>query len=480
MNAPTIFVYFPLILGTFELLFAEKRRIIAGLSLACCIALIVLASAIPINSMIISGETSIIYTSSTELFGRTLTIARSQQPIVTFLYAIAALGIVLSLAVPSSRFFVPWTMMSTALVVAVIAVSPFIFGAMMIFLIALIVFPILRYERRGSGDGLMRFLFWQLMGMIFLSIGAWLATLVGLNPTNQALMLRVTLILFLGLIFWLGFFPIQTWLVQVVDQSCPFVSGFMVSLIQFASIYLLLNFMNSFIWIRTNVVFLTGLQGLGLVMLIFGGVETLTEKSSQRIFPSVLIAENGIALILLGIRTTESLTVFLSLWFIRVIAGIIWSAANKSLLFAEEARAEGSGDGGSGYPLTVITIGLSYFSIVGFPFLAAFPLKVSFLSIAFALSNSIGTVAAFGVLLTIAGGFRHVLRLMRFLPARNTESIPEPPESTAMESAANHEPRFLRIVLIISCGFLLSLMIYPELLNAFITGIYAHFSLIVG
>lgn len=479
MNAPALFVYFPFILGTFELLFAEKRRIIAVLSLACCAALIVLATAIPINSMIISGETSIIYISSTELLGRTLSIARSQQPIVTFLYAIAALGIVLSLAVPSSRFFVPWTLMSTALVVAVIAVSPFIFGAMMIFLIALIVFPILRYEQRENGDGLMRFLFWQLMGMIFLSLGAWLATLVGLNPTNQSLMLRVTLILFLGLIFWLGFFPIQTWLVQIIDQTCPFLSGFMVSLIQFASIYLLLNFMNSFVWIRTNAVFLAGLQGLGLVMLIFGGVKTLTQKSNQRIFPSVLIAENGIALILLGIRTTESLTVFLSLWFIRVVAGIIWSAASKSLLIAESARSRNV-NGDTGYPLTILTIGLSYFSIVGFPFLAAFPLKVSFLSLAFALSNPIGAIAAFGMFLTISGGFRHIFRLTQFITPQTAESGDESSEPEADGSSPDHEARFLRIILILCCGFLISLMIYPDLLNAFITGVYAHFSLIVG
>ena len=94
-------------------------------------------------------------------------------------------------------------------------------------------------------------------------------------------------------------------------------------------------------------------------------------------------------MILLGIRTTESLTVFLSLWFIRVVAGIIWSAASKSLLIAESARPR-KVNGDTGYPLTILTIGLSYFSIVGFPFLAAFPLKVSFLSLAFALSNPIG------------------------------------------------------------------------------------------
>lgn len=477
MNAPTLFVFFPFVFGAFELLFAEKRKIVAFASLIVCIALIAWASMIPINSMIIYGENSLIYISSIDVMGRTLALERSQQTVLAFFYGVAAVGILLSLVVSSSRFFVPAVLMLSALIIAVIAVKPFIFGAMMIFLAVLIVFPLLWYEKRGDGSGILRFVFWQLMGTIFLSLGAWLATLVDINPTNQALLLRVTLILFWGLVFWLGFFPIHSWLGMVMNESCPFISGFLVSLIQFAALYILLNFINSFIWIRTSTLFFTGLRNLGLAMLILGGIQTLTERTLQRIQSSLYISENGIAMILLGMRTSETFTIFLSLIFIRVISGIFFSTAVKSLMcdFSTDIVAEEINP--AQRAMSVLMIILAYFSIAGFPFLASFALKISFLSNAFAASGMTGALASFGSFLVFLGGFRMSFFLIR-------GSFKRPPTETdgeeAPESEVNRESKGLRTAMVCGCVFLLSIILYPELLNAFISGLYYHFSLIIG
>lgn len=477
MNAPALYILFPFAFGMLTLLFAEKRKIVAFASLIVCVLLIFSAATLPINSMIIYGENSLIYISSAEVMGRTLALERSQQTILAFFYGVAAVGIILSLVVPSNRFFVPSVLMVTALTVAVIAVRPFIFGAMMVFLAVLIVFPLLWYEKRGDGAGILRFVFWQLMGTIFLSLGAWLATLVDINPTNQALLLRVTMILFWGLVFWLGFFPIHSWLSMVMNESCPFISGFIVSLIQFASLYILLNFINSFIWIRTSEIFYNGLEYLGLAMLILGGIQTLTERTLQRVQASLYLAENGVAMMLIGMRTGEAFTIFLSLIFIRVIAGIFWSTAIKSLMI-DFSTDIASGDVDSALrPTATWMIILAYFSISGFPFLASFALKVSFLSSAFALSGRIGAWAAFGCFLVLFGGIRMIYALIRGGFDRGTV-MPEADE--AAEPGESRETKGLRTAMICGCVFLLSIILYPELLNAFISGVYYHFSLIIG
>lgn len=486
MNAPTLFIYIPFIFGALEFFFAEKRKLIAVLSLLICFFLIGVSASVPINSMIIYGENSLIYTSSVDLFGRTLALERSQQPILSFFYAVAAIGILLSLAIPSSRFFVPAALTTTAMVVTVIAVKPFIFGAMMVFLATLMMLPLLWNERRGTGDGLLRLVFWQLMGMILLSLGAWLATLVDINPTNQGLMLRVTLILFLGLAFWLGFFPTHSWIGMVLEESCPFISGFLVTLLQFASLYILLNFMNSFIWVRMNATFLIGLKNLGMIMMILGGIETLTERSFQRVQSAVYLAENGVALMLLGFRTSESLTIFFSLLFIRVLSGIFWAMANKSYLSGERAREAGVG-AGPNRPATVFMMILAYFSITGFPFLASFPLKVSFLSLSFSESETIGGLASVGSLLLTIGGCRYAYglmsRLRRSIPAANgdgTQGDGTDERESADEKPPDEESRGLKFALYGGGAFLISILLYPELLNAFLVGIRNHFSLIVG
>ena len=53
---------------------------------------------------------------------------------------------------------------------------------------------------------------------------------------------------------------------------------------------------------------------------------------------------------------------------------------------------------GSNRPATVFMMILAYFSITGFPFLASFPLKVSFLSLSFSQSETIGGLASAGCL----------------------------------------------------------------------------------
>ena len=93
MNAPTLFIFIPFIFGALEFFFAEKRKLIAALSLLICFFLVGVSASIPINSMIIYGENSLIYTSSADIFGRTLALERSQQPILSFFYAVAAIGI---------------------------------------------------------------------------------------------------------------------------------------------------------------------------------------------------------------------------------------------------------------------------------------------------------------------------------------------------------------------------------------------------
>lgn len=512
MTAPALFIVFPFAFGLFEVLFSEKRRLIAVLSLAVCLILIVWAILIPINSMIIYGDTSLIYTSSLDFLGRTLKLERSQQTMLAFFYALASVGILLSLVVPSSRFFVPSVMMMTALVVGVTAVSPFIFGAMMVFAAVLIAFPMLWYERHGDGSGLMRFVLWQLMGVIFLSLGAWLAMLVDLNPTNEALMRRVLVIIFLGLVFLLGFFPTQTWLVMVMDESCPLVSGFLISLIQFSSLYILLRFMNTFIWIRNGDLFLTGLKLIGLIMLILGGSGTLFGHTLQRIQASVYIAENGMAMMLMGIRTPETLMIFLSMIFIRVLAGVLWSAAIKAIQQDHETEITHSFGTYWKRPYAVGMILVAYFSIVSLPFLVTFPLKISFLSIAFSTSPRIGSYAALGVFLGICGGFRLSYYLLGGqrdeLQLVSDESTPDKvtvAQDEAVEgrqenrvssvalneddesaedmdgfAAGNLESKSQKVAFSVGMLFLLSLALYPELLNGFIQGMYQHLALIVS
>ncbi|HNY95099.1 MAG TPA: hypothetical protein PKJ88_10415, partial [Flexilinea sp.] len=141
MNAPLLWFIIPFFFGAFLLLFSESKRLSIILASIVCLFLIAISATVPINSMVIIGKNSIIFTDSMEILGRTLSLERAAQPLLAFFYSYAFIWILFSAAVRVHRFFVPLVLMETALVIGVTAVSPFIYGAFFVQLAVLIALP---------------------------------------------------------------------------------------------------------------------------------------------------------------------------------------------------------------------------------------------------------------------------------------------------------------------------------------------------
>lgn len=74
-------------------------------------------------------------------------------------------------------------------------------------------------------------------------------------------------------------------------------------------------------------------------------------------------------------------------------------------------------------------------------------------------------------------------RLRRSIPAANgdgTQGDGADERESADEKPPDEESRGLKFALYGGGAFLISILLYPELLNAFLVGIRNHFSLIVG
>ncbi len=406
MSAPLLWSVFPFAFGALLLLFSEKRKLTIVLALLVCGLLAAIAVTIPINSLILVGDTSIIFTDSIEVLGRTLSLSRSTQPLLAFFFVYAALWILSSLVIQVHRFFVPLVLMETALLIGMTAVSPFIYGAFLILFAALIAIPIFWVQKTVvSSEGTIRFLLFQVLGLIFLALGGWMAAAVDINPSDEFLLRRTVIVLLVGFVFWLAIFPFHNWVALLMDETCPSLSGFTITILQFSTFFILLNFLRKYLWLRTYQPLFVGMQIIGILMLIIGSLWGFFQRSVQRIHAFQLVAENGILLFLLGVKTEQSFSIFFSLLFIRVFTSIIWAFAVKCLGQLPDFNITRFQGLYHRKPFVSAALIVSYFALAGFPLLPSFPFKTAMISIAFAQSSDFGWAAAFGLFVLLAAGF---------------------------------------------------------------------------
>ncbi len=459
MSAPTLWFLFPFLFGSLSMLFSEKRNLITILSIILCLFLAVIALTIPINSMIVFGNNSLIFSSSKEILGRSLTLERSAQPVLVFLFLFTAIWFFGTLVVQVHRFFVPIAIMDVALIVGVISVKPFIYGAFFVEFVVLLTMPLFWVQRTKSGDGILRFLFFQTFGLVFIALGGWLSASVDINPSDEFLVTRAAVIFFLGFIFWLAIFPFHDWIAVVMDETCPYISGFIMSLLQFSTLFILLNFLNTYAWMRSFTPIFSGLKIIGTVMLLLGSVWAFFQKTLQRLEAYSIVAENGFSLLLLGIKTENSVHLLLSFLIIRVIAAAAWSLSVKILSGNNNVTIQQLPGLLIKKPVVSITLLASFFSVAGLPLFAGFPLKIVMISLGFSQSVLIGVMTAFGCWFLILTGLK---MMISFLSPGDSEIF-------------SRETITQNILLIVLILIMLSLTFFPLLFNQFISNLQTQF-----
>ena len=132
MSAAALWIYIPFTAGFVLLFFTENKLFTRIVSLVLTGFLSVIALRIPVNSMIVVNRSTLIFSAASRIFGRSVTINRADQTIVAFFYVFAFIWIFGSMFANIYRYFIPITLMSTALLIGVIAVQPFIYGIFLV------------------------------------------------------------------------------------------------------------------------------------------------------------------------------------------------------------------------------------------------------------------------------------------------------------------------------------------------------------
>ncbi len=377
MTAPFLWIGVPLLAGPFSLILRRDRAVtIFGGLTAAILALIALF--VPIDVAMLIGPLSLKISPSAQILGRSLSLDQADGSLLAILYGLAALWFFGAQAAGAARRLVPIGLGILGLLVASIAVQPFLFAAPTIQIAALLTVPLLVRPDQTPGRGIVRFLIYQTLAMPFILFAGWLLAGVESSPGDLELAVQSAAMLGLGFAFLLAVFPLYNWIPMLLEESPPYAVGFLLWCFPSITSFFLIGFLDRYTFLRTSPAFLAALQTAGLLMVVTGGIWAAFQRHLGRMMGYAAIAETGFFLLAASLNSGAGIqTIFLQL-VPRGLGTAVWALA----LTVVQPQVEGFGFSevrglARRNPLAVAALILAHLSVVGFPLLAGFPVRLA-------------------------------------------------------------------------------------------------------
>lgn len=379
MSAPILWIAIPFLVGILILLFvpnkysAQTAGTLSGI-------LATIAILIPIDQAMLIGTWSIKISSSIQFFGRSFELNTADGILLVIIYGIASFWFFGTQESQNANRFVSIGLMIVALLIASIAVEPFLYAALLLEIAAMLVVPLLVPPYQKAGKGVARFIIYQTMAMPFILFSGWL--LVGiesgsgdLGPTSSS-----GVMLTLGFAFLFAIFPLYNWIPMLLEEASPYATGFLLWILPTFTTIFALDFLDRYSWLRNSSTLMTAIQFAGIFMVASGGIFASLQRHIGRILGYASIAETGLLLLIISSQSLETVNLIFITLIPRGIELAIWALSlsiikgkKYSLLFSD---LQGFG---RKYPAATASLIFANLSISGFPLLAGFPSRLSVL-----------------------------------------------------------------------------------------------------
>lgn len=376
-SAPTIWILFPILTGGL-LLLTRNPRVLGYLGGTIAVILALAAQFIPIDEALLIGSFSFKVNSSLNVLGRALTIDPAEGSLLALIYGGAALWFFGSLAAENTARLVPIGFMIVGLLVASIAVQPFLYAALFIQMAILISVPMLTSLYAPPGKGILRFLIYQTLAMPFILLAGWLLAGVEASPGDLALAAQSASMLGLGFAFLLAIFPLYNWIPMLMEDSHPFTVGFLLWILPTITLIFLTGFLDRYSWIRSSPELILALRSAGLLMIATGGLWSAFQRHLGRIMAFGVIAETGFALLALSLDSRLGIPILFLLIPARTLTLALWSLGLTVIRENTETMQFGAVRGVLRIaPLAGAATLLATLSVSAFPLLAGFPPRLA-------------------------------------------------------------------------------------------------------
>ena len=377
MNAPAIWIIAPILLGII-LLFINNQRLLSVLGGSIAVALALIAQLVPIEVAINVASLSFRIESSLIVLGRVLLIQPSEGSLLALIYGAAALWFFGAEASMRATRVVPLGFMIIALMVASIAVEPFLYAALFIEMAILLAIPMLTSIYSPPGRGIVRFLIYQTLAMPFILLAGWLLSGVEASPGDLALAAQSAAMLGLGFAFLLAIFPLYSWIPLLLEENSPYTVGFLLWILPTMTLIFGAGFLDRYSWLRSSSQLILALRYVGLLMVVTGGAFAAFQRHFGRIMAYGSIAETGFSLLALSLDPRLGIPILFLLIPARALGLAVWALSLTIIRENVEAMRFGPAQGvlritplaGAGMIVATLSTG-------AFPLLAGFPARLA-------------------------------------------------------------------------------------------------------
>ena len=406
MSAPLVWIIVPAALGAVSLLINNRRILtIGGGSLAFLLAVIALF--IPIDQALQIGSVSLKIAPAIQVLGRRLILVPADGSLLAIFYGLVAMWFFGAEVTGTAHRLIPLGLITAALLVASIAVEPFLYAAILIEMAVLLAVPMLVPQNQTPGPGVTRFLIYQTLGMPFILFAGWLLAGVEASPGDLALAVQSATMLGLGFAFLLALFPLYTWLPMLAEETSPYVLGFLFWVLPTLTIIFGMGFLDRYSWLRTSEQLSRILSLAGLLMMVTSGLWSAFQRHLVRQMAYAVIAETGFSLLALSLPAAKAVETIFLLIIPRSMALLVW-AMSLTRLKEQTAPLQFSVVQGLArtHPITAAGLILAHLSVAGLPLLAGFPIRLALWEGLAAQSLSVAFWFLVGILGLLTGGIR--------------------------------------------------------------------------
>lgn len=381
MSTPVLWILFPAVLGGLLYLLRDRESLTQALGIATAVLLALLARLLPVDDALQLGPWTLEIADRLEVLGRRFVLGEPARPLLFFIYTSISLWFGASRAAHTSRLFVPSGLIMAALLVAALAVEPFLYAALLLVLAAMISVPLLSPPGKPTGRGVLRYLSFQMLGLPFLLFAGWIIEGSAAGAQNPELLMPAAVLLALGFAFFSGIFPFHAWVPMLAQETHPYAAGFVLFLLPGAVALFGLEFFSSYPWLNNVEAVFDILQFMGIIMVVFGGVWAAFQRNLARMFGFAILVEIGLSLVALSLPSTAEsgrIEIYLGLLLPRGVSIAVW-ALSLTLLKDKTGGLYFRHVEGAARRLPIASAGLllGHFSLAGFPLLAGFPIHLA-------------------------------------------------------------------------------------------------------